>query len=149
MSARLSPHFTLAEFVRSQTAARRGIPNVPGPAHIRNMERLCRSVLEPLRASVGPIQITSGFRAPDLNAAVGGSRTSQHCFGLAADIACALPPLATCRRIIDLHLPFDQLIFEGTWTHVSVAEHWESPRGQVLTAHFGGGRVRYTQGLPS
>lgn len=79
-------HFTLSEFTRSVTAERYGLENNPNAAQIQNIECLCRLILDPLREAIGhPIYITSGFREPRLNYLVGGSITSAHKDGLAAD----------------------------------------------------------------
>lgn len=79
-------HFTLSEFIRSETAQKNGIDNTPTEAQIQNIECLCALILDPLRTCIGhPIYITSGFRAPRLNRIVGGSATSAHMQGLAAD----------------------------------------------------------------
>lgn len=79
-------HFTLSEFTRSETAQKNGIDNTPTEAQIRNIECLCTLILDPLRTCIGhPIYITSGFRTPRLNRIVGGSTTSAHMQGLAAD----------------------------------------------------------------
>lgn len=79
-------HFTLSEFTRSETAERNGVENVPNEAQIKNLECLCNLILDPLRDYIGhPVYITSGFRTPWLNHLVGGSNTSAHKEGLAAD----------------------------------------------------------------
>lgn len=79
-------HFTLSEFTRSDTAERYGIANTPNESQVRNIECLCALILDPLRDIVGhPIYITSGYRSPRLNRLVGGSITSAHKEGLAAD----------------------------------------------------------------
>lgn len=79
-------HFTLSEFTRSDTAEKYGIENNPSDAQIQNIECLCGLILDPLREIIGhPIYITSGYRAPRLNRLVGGSATSSHLHGLAAD----------------------------------------------------------------
>src|SRR3569833_46377 len=87
----LSPNFKLSEFLVSQTAARQGIQNVPSAAEVANLEKLCLNVLEPVRTVLGgkPIFISSGFRCPALNKAVGGAPNSDHQLGQAADITCA------------------------------------------------------------
>ena len=92
----LSEHFELAEFLVSETAARRGIANEPTPEIIDNLRRLCQLVLEPLRVKlVRPVVITSGYRSLALNRAVGGSPTSHHRQGRAADlIVPGMSPLA-------------------------------------------------------
>lgn len=79
-------HFTLSEFTRSATAEKNGIENVPNESQIQNLECLCGLILDPLREFIGhPVYITSGFRTPRLNRLVGGSATSAHMSGLAAD----------------------------------------------------------------
>jgi hypothetical protein len=79
-------HFTLSEFTRSDAAQRNGIENVPSKAQAQNLECLCALILDPLRECIGhPIYITSGFRTKRLNRIVGGSATSAHMDGLAAD----------------------------------------------------------------
>ena len=144
---KLSEHFTLKEFTRSQTAARLGIRNEPGPEDIMRMMVLCEQVLEPLRTELGrPVIVSSGYRSPELNQRIGGSNRSQHCRGEAADIIIpGMSPLAVCKLIVELGLPFDQLIHEfGQWSHVS---YRPQGRGQCLTAirtEFG---VKYLKGL--
>jgi len=124
----LSPNFTLAEMTVTNT----GLPNVPNAQQIRNLRHLVVNVLQPLRNAIGPVKVTSGFRSKAVNAQVGGKPTSQHLLGLAADIVSPTgewSPEEITRAIIDLGLPFDQLIFEGGWVHVS----WSpNRRGQVL-----------------
>lgn len=145
----ISHHFELNEFLQSQYATRHGICMDPPPAVIGNLKALAMSVLDPLRESLGSsIYITSGFRPVQLNTKIGGSGTSQHVYGEAADIkAHAYRPIMVCQRIIDLRLPFDQLIYEfGNWTHVSHTRNGKN-RGQVLTAKKIGGRTKYFEGL--
>lgn len=134
----LSPHFSLAELTVSQTAARKGLSNNPPPAIIANM-RVMAAGMEQVRALLGvPIHVNSGYRAPAVNAAVGGSTTSAHCKGWACDfIAPAFgDPLAVCRAIEASGIVFDQLIFEHTWTHVSFDP---LRRRQLLTLRKSGG----------
>ena len=110
----LSEHFELAEFLVSETAARRGIANEPSPEVIENLRRLCQLVLQPLRIKLGrPVIITSGYRSPALNRAVGGSKTSHHMQGRAADlIVPGLSPLAVCQTAQQMKLPCVQIIHE-------------------------------------
>lgn len=140
----LSPHFTLAEFTHSQTAARLGIDNMPTPAIIGNMVRVAHA-LELIRNLVGkPIIITSGYRSPALNANTpGSSPTSAHTRGGAVDfiIPAFGTPFDVCKMIIGMGFAFDQLIFERGWVHLAI----EPPtRRQVLTLKRGGG---YLNGL--
>lgn len=119
----LSAHFKLSEMVISQTAIRKGIENVPSDLVIANLKYVCSSLLEPIRSKFGPITITSGYRSPRLNNQIGGSITSAHVSGMAADIN----PLGsvTKKQIVDWVIStseieiFDQIIFEGTWVHVA------------------------------
>jgi zinc D-Ala-D-Ala carboxypeptidase len=145
---RLSEHFELAEFLVSETAARRGIANEPTPEIIDNLRRLCQSVLEPLRVKLArPVVITSGYRSPALNRAVGGSPTSHHMQGRAADIIVpGMTPLAVCQIAQQMKLPCVQIIHEfGRWTHLAVAISNE--RTQLLTAKLSQGKTVYESGL--
>ena len=142
----LSPHFSLAELVASQVATRKGIDNTPAPAIVANLTRLA-ALLEQVRALVGaPIAISSGYRSPALNKAVGGAANSAHVLGLAADIGTAkLAPKALALLIRQSDIAFDQLIYEGTWVHIALSAG--TPRRQVLTAKFAGGGVSYVAGI--
>lgn len=146
---KLSNNFSLAEFERSQTAARMGLDNSAPEWAVGNLQRLCQTILQPLRDEAGPIYLSSGYRGEQLNQCIGGSPTSQHCYGQAADIhAAGLSPHDLCRTIIRLALPFDQLILEfHEWVHVSVPAPNHSARGNILTAQKQDGRTVYTPGL--
>jgi hypothetical protein len=112
--------------------------------NLRNLAAL----LEKVRALLGsrPVLVSSGYRSPGVNAAVGGARDSLHLQGLAADFTCPSfgAPRAICLKIADSDLQFDQLICEGTWVHIGLAPAGCAPRGQILTAHFDNGHVTYT-----
>lgn len=142
----MSEHFTIAELTFSQTATRRGINNTPSEAITANLRRLC-DTLEQVRALVEkPLMISSGYRSPALNMAVGGARDSAHVKGLAADINCpGLSPKALAVLIRESGIEFDQLIYEGTWVHIGLAEG--APRNEVLTASFSNGRASYIRGI--
>jgi zinc D-Ala-D-Ala carboxypeptidase len=150
----LTKNFNLSEFTKSQTAVRKGIPNIPSPDHIENITALAKNVLQPIRDEFGPVIINSGYRSQELNAAIGGSATSQHCKGEAADIECVKVDNANLAEWIKLNLDFDQLILEGYtgeprsgWIHVSHKKNGPQ-RHVVLTAVFDStGRVSYKQGL--
>ncbi|MBP8975105.1 MAG: peptidase M15A [Bacteroidetes bacterium] len=140
---RLSKYFTIEEFVTSQTAARLGIDNTPPEQAIENMQELCLHILDPLREALKkPIIISSGYRSPELNQAIGGSPTSQHCLGLAADIIVPqLHPEEVFNMVVESDLPYDQVIEEfGQWTHLSYAT---VPRKQNLLARRENGKINY------
>lgn len=125
----LGPHFWLSEFVRSSKALRKGIPNDPSSKHIEELRSLVVKLLEPLRREFGSISIESGFRTLKTNIEIGGSESSVHMDGRAADIV-PMAPGVTLKMLVDWmikqdKLLFDQVIFEGTWVHVG----HESPRG--------------------
>jgi zinc D-Ala-D-Ala carboxypeptidase len=149
MSTLLSSSFTLEELTFSQTAARIGILNVPDPQQVTALQALCTNVLQPLRDALGlPITVSSAFRSPALNRAVGGASDSQHLDGQAADLQCfSLSTAEFFRRALAAHLPFDQLIYEGgreaTWVHISYDT--ARARGTILRATFpAAGGVLYT-----
>lgn len=134
----LSKHFTLWEMMRSGTAVRMNIKNVPDEQEKAALRQLCQHVLEPLRCRYGAIIITSGYRCLRLNRAVGGVPTSQHMRGEAADIF--IPNLEIGRKYFDFiksNTTFDQLIWEPRgadvprWLHVSYTTR-RSNRMQVL-----------------
>jgi zinc D-Ala-D-Ala carboxypeptidase len=148
---KLSAHFSLDELIASETALRRGIDNTPNASVIANLKRLAE-MLEKVRAVLGqPMHISSGYRSPMLNAAVGGANNppSAHIKGLAADFVCPSygKPLAICRHLESAGILFDQIIEEGTWVHFSIAEEGKKPRREVLTARFKDGKVSYSKGL--
>lgn len=119
---KLSPNFDLSEFVVSQEATRRGIDNTPPTVVVKNLTALCLAVLEPLRQMLGPVRVSSGYRCPALNAAIGGARDSQHLTGNAADIFVNGRTLDEVYTWIYDMCPFDQVIREfppGGWVHVS------------------------------
>ena len=138
---KLSPNFSLEELTVSDYAARHELDNTPANEHLYNLKRLA-AFLESLRAVLGkPISINSAYRSPQVNAAIKGSKTSQHCHGTAADIRVAgMLPDQVVRRIIASTLPYDQVIREfsdpvrgGGWTHVSIANTVDAkPRKMAL-----------------
>lgn len=134
-SQKLTEHFTLGEFLRSEKAQKLELPNVPLKCHITSMQNLCVHSLEPIRQHLGlPLLITSGYRCEALNRAVGGVSHSQHLYGEAADITIpkARRPFGhptdeqTARLIYSYaqqYAEFDQLILEHRgntwWVHIS------------------------------
>lgn len=144
----LSPHFSLAELTRSQTALRLGIPNEPDERIVANLTRLCALILEPARALLGvPLQISSGYRSPRLNGAVGGAPSSAHLEGRAADVLTpGLDLVAAFDTLRHSALPYDQIIQEcgpTGWVHIAVARDGESPRREMLTATGHAGAWKY------
>lgn len=147
---RLSEHFWLSEFTRSDYAARNGLEIIPTELETENLRRLCTTVLEPVRLELAvPMFITSGLRPVWLNKAIGGSSTSDHMQGCAADfIAYGMSPRRVCERIVKMDLPFKQLILEfDQWTHVSVPVLRLMAGQQVLTARRNNGKAEYLVGI--
>lgn len=147
---RLTAHFTLAEFTRSESAKRHGVSNMPTAEHQENLVVLCEKILEPLRAKFGPINISSGYRSKVLNHYIGGSLSSQHCEGKAADIDMDGMGSVSNKEIfeyIQLNLDFDQMIWEfgnttnPDWVHVSF--NAIKNRKQVLRALKVNGKTAY------
>lgn len=145
-SQKLSPSFTLIEFLRSSTATEKGISNLPNDQELANLKLLATKILEPLRKEIGvPIHINSGFRSAKLNVAVGGVSTSAHRLGYAADIKCPSYKGGDVRQLalyIEAFLKkkgikFDQLIYEfvggAKWVHIGIKNQAGAQRGQVLT----------------
>jgi hypothetical protein len=138
----LSKNLALAEVMRSETAKRKGISNMPTPEHIENFKKLAENVFQPIREHFGvPIHISSGYRSAALNKAVGGSASSQHCQGEAIDIDMDGTSV-TNKQIFDFvkdNVNFDQMIWEfGTdanpdWVHVSYDSAGKQ-RKQILKA---------------
>lgn len=141
----LSPHFSLNELTKSQTAVRRGLKNQPNNTQIENLRRVALNILEPVRAHFGrPFSPSSGFRSQALNAAIGSKSTSQHTRGEAVDFEIPGVPNKKAAEWIRDHLEFDQLILEfhdpddpgSGWVHVSLKD--VDNRGQVLTLNHRG-----------
>lgn len=146
---KLTKNFSLAEMVFSPTARDKGISNEPNADQIAALKLLCERVLQPLRDHFGkPVVVTSGFRSAALNRVIGGSSTSQHSKGEAADFTIpGVSNLEVCRWL-EKNLNYDQLIYEfgeSGWIHVSFSKH--RTRNQELSAVKQRGRVRYLRGL--
>ncbi len=110
---KLSRHFSLSEMIRSATALKNNIDNTPDVDAVEALQELCIHVLEPLRERFGVLKITSGFRSPAVNALVGGSRTSQHLVGEAADIFVSSEDVAMkMYKYVRFNLEFDQMLVE-------------------------------------
>ena len=146
----LSPNFTIAELTRTST----GLPNVPTDEHMVALTALCSTLLEPVRARFGPVSIHSGYRSAAVNAKIGGSETSQHMRGEAADLHVPGHSLIEVFRwiVTESQLPYGQVILEGhtpaepSWIHLSLGEPWRvgSSCRQALT--FDGSRYSAWRG---
>ena len=136
LNPQLSPNFDLARLTRSDTARERGLSNQPLPEHLPHL-RLLAAALEQVQALLGaPLEISSAYRSPALNAAVGGVPRSLHAAGLAADFVCPGfgAPLEVARAIAASSIAYDQIIHEfGRWVHFGLALPGDAPRRQLLT----------------
>ena len=150
---KLSQNFSLEELTKSDTAVRRGISNVPSDDVTNNIQELVDNVLQPVRDRLGPVVVTSGYRSPELNTAIGGSKTSDHCLGMAADIeVLGIDNKITAEYIRD-NLVFTQLILEfykdgvpdSGWVHVSFDP--KDLKKQVLRANKVNGKTHYSTGV--
>jgi len=137
---RLSKNFTLSEITKSNTAKRLGIDNAPNQEHLKNMQILIRDLIQPMRDALGPIRISSGYRSPVLNRAIGGSTKSQHCKGQALDLQFWEKGEMCNKKIYDWVLKegieFDQMIneFDYAWIHISLRPDGKN-RKMVLEAY--------------
>jgi|TARA_B100000085_G_scaffold273681_1_gene289406 hypothetical protein len=148
---RISEHISYQEGTRSVTALRLGIDNIPDTYQFTNMQVVAENIFEPLRKwTRGPIKINSFLRVPDLNKAVGGSSSSQHCQGRAIDIddSYGHKTNAEMFEYIKKHLDFDQMIWEfgdddnPDWVHVSYVSP-DRNRGRCLRAERIDGKTKY------
>jgi hypothetical protein len=146
----LQQSFRLSEFLRSDTAVRLGLDNMPKAQELANIRNVLAPGMQRVRNCLGqPVLVTSGYRSPEVNAAIRGSRSSQHMQGLAADFIC--PGFGGVRQAVQYmmersgEIRFDQLIWEGSWVHISFSPR--EARSEVLTAHFTAGGVTYSRGL--
>lgn len=150
----LTKNFTLSEMTKSDAALRHNMDNTPGEVEIANLKLLCEKVLQPVRdhCQTG-VKVNSGYRSPEVNAKVGGSRTSDHCRGQAADIE--IPGLANADLAlwISENLEYTQLILEfytqgvpdSGWVHVSYDPG--NLKKQNLTAVKKDGKTVYLPGI--
>jgi hypothetical protein len=150
----LTKNFTLSEMTKSETALRHGMDNTPDQTVISNMQALAVHVLQPVRDHYGKgVKVNSGYRSPDVNARVGGSRTSDHTRGMAADIEIPGVPNHELAEWISANMPYTQLILEfytrgvpdSGWVHVSYDP--ANLKKQNLTATKEGGKTVYLHGL--
>ena len=147
----ISEHISYKEGVYSTTATRLGIDNTPEDDQLHFMEIIAEKVFEPLREWVGgPIKINSFYRCPELNKAIGGSTTSQHCKGQAIDIDDTFGKATNAEmfNFIKENLDFDQMIWEfgdddnPDWVHISYVSE-EKNRNRCLKAYRKDGKTKY------
>ena len=135
---RLSKNLTLSEVIRSESAKRRGVSNMPTPAHIENLKYLAEKIFQPVRDHFKvPIRISSGYRSRELNAIIGGSQTSFHSLGCALDLDNDNTSI-TNKQIFDFireNLEYTELIneFDYSWIHVGIVKGREKEK-EVLEA---------------
>ena len=150
----LTTNFSLHELTKSETALRMGLDNTPGPVETEYLKILAERVLQPIRDHFGKgVKVNSGYRSPDSNAAVNGSRTSDHCKGQAADIEIPGVANADLAQWIMDNLNYTQLILEfytpgipdSGWVHVSYDP--DNLKKQELTATKVAGKTQYLPGL--
>jgi len=151
---KLSQHFSYQEFIKSQTALRKGINNEPDDTQLYNMKMICLNILEPIRTTFDrPVIITSGFRSVELCEAIGSSSKSQHAKGEAVDFEIPGVSNKEVADWIDENLPYDQLILEffdgkdpnSGWVHCSYS--LMENRKKCMTAMKTAGKVEYKEGI--
>ena len=150
----LTANFSLHELSKSETALRLGLDNTPDDEATENLRLLCEKVLQPVRDHYGKgVKVNSAYRSPESNAAVGGSKTSDHCKGMAADIEIPGVANADLAQWIMDNLDYTQLILEfytpgipdSGWVHVSFDP--ANLKKQELTATKVAGKTQYLPGL--
>ena len=150
----LSANFTLKELTKSDTATRLGLDNTPDDEALENLKTLCEMVLQPVREHYGKsVTVNSAYRSPESNAAVNGSKSSDHCKGMAADIEIVGVANADLAQWIMDNLEYTQLILEfytpgipdSGWVHVSYDPN--NLKKQELTATKVAGKTTYLNGL--
>tara|TARA_R100000278_G_scaffold12670_2_gene13591 strand:+ start:433 stop:882 length:450 start_codon:yes stop_codon:yes gene_type:complete len=136
---KLSKNFTRAEIEHSNTAKRLDISNEMSDEHLENMQRVIDNLIQPMRDAIGPIRISSGYRSPKLNKAIGGSSRSQHCKGEALDLQFwkegKMNNKVIYDWVIDSGIEFDQMIneFDFAWIHISLKS--KENRKEILEAY--------------
>ena len=154
LTQKLSANFSLNELTKSETALRHDLDNTPPQEVVDNLRTLCENILQPVREGYGvAVKVNSGYRAPEVNAAVGGSKTSDHCKGQAADIEIPGVANADLAQWIMDNLEYTQLILEfytsgipdSGWVHVSYDPN--NLKKQELTATKVAGKTTYLNGL--
>ncbi len=146
---KLSKNLSLNEVIKSNTAERRGIDNTPNETHLANLKYLAEQVFQPIRDHFGvPIYISSGYRSPALNEAIGGSPRSFHSHGMALDLDQDGRNKGVSNAdvffFIKENLPFSELIWEfGTednpnWVHVAIAKGRENEKNTKIAEKING-----------
>jgi hypothetical protein len=150
---KLSTNFSLSELTKSEAATRLGLDNTPALQIIENLEALVENILQPVRDKFGPVVVTSGYRSPEVNKAIGGSTTSDHCKGQAADFEVLGKDNRELAIWIAENMQFTQLILEfykpgvpdSGWVHCSYDPG--NLKRQVLTAEKVNGKTVYSTGI--
>ena len=150
---KLTDNFSLEEMIVSPTAKRLGLSNIPTPEHVENMRYCCEKILEPVRAKFGAVTINSSYRAPLVNKAVGGSKTSQHVNGQAIDFEVKGVDNKKVADWIADNLEFDQVILEfysagdknSGWVHASIKKAGGNRRQRMIASKSKAGGTTYTQ----
>lgn len=152
MATKLTEHFTVEEMIVSPTAKKLGLSNVPTAEHIENMRYCCEKILEPVRAKFGPVTINSSYRAPLVNKAVGGSKTSQHVNGQAIDFEVKGVDNKKVADWVADNLEFDQVILEfyaagdknSGWVHASIKKEGGNRKQRLIATKSKAGGTKYT-----
>lgn len=148
----LTPNFSREEFEHSDQAISHNIDNTCPDALLPNLQRIAE-LLEKIRAHVGPVTITSGYRCPPVNKLAGGVADSAHLEARAADIRVSgMTAGALATAIRDSGIPFDKCILEfpaspNPWVHVQVEKLGRAPRLETFVAVHSPEGVRYIPGL--
>ncbi|AUD00949.1 D-Ala-D-Ala carboxypeptidase family metallohydrolase [Spirosoma pollinicola] len=147
------PLLSYQQAIKSDTAIRKGIDNTPSPAIYANMQRVYQDFYVPICAHFGRLPITSFYRSPKLNAAIGGASKSAHLYGCAIDIDCDGLSTVTNKALFDWvrrNLLFDQLILENpdahgnpAWVHVAHNRDGQAERNQVMKMVWVKGKQLY------
>lgn len=150
---KLAKNFSVAELSKSEAATRQGLDNTPSMVVIDNLQQLTDNILQPIRDKFGAVVVTSGYRSPAVNKAIGGSTTSDHCKGYAADFEVLGMDNKELALWIKDNLKFTQLILEfyhkgvpdSGWVHVSYNK--DNLKNEALTAVKVGGKTVYQKGI--
>jgi hypothetical protein len=150
---KLSTNFSLFELTKSESASRLGLDNDPTQEIISSLQALVNHILQPVRDKFGPVVVTSGYRSPEVNKAIGGSATSDHCKGQAADFEVLGKDNRELAIWIAENMQFTQLILEfykpgvpdSGWVHCSYDPG--NLKRQVLTAEKVNGKTVYSTGI--